>query len=158
MKSVQEWVKQLNMTAHPEGGYFVELMRSEQTVESNKGNKTGLYTNIHFLLEDKNPSNFHRIASDEMWFYHDGNPLTVHIIYPDGKYEAIKLGPNDGEVLSCVVPKDTVFGSSVDSGYALVSCVVVPGFLFEEFELFKRQELLDKYPQHEDIITKLTRD
>jgi predicted cupin superfamily sugar epimerase len=34
--------------------------------------------------------------------------------------------------------------------------VVVPGFDFEDFKLFTKEELLKDYPEHEEIITRLT--
>lgn len=111
-----------------------------------------------FILEDKNPSNFHRLHSDEVWYFHDGDSLTVHCIYPDGEYKAVKLGKAEGEVLQFEVPKGVIFGSSVDQGFALVSCMVAPGFDFREFYLFKEKELLDLYPAHGDIIKKLTKE
>ena len=43
-----------------------------------------------------------------------------------------------------------------NEGYALVGCMVSPGFEFRDFELFKRNFLLEKYPQYEEIIIKLT--
>ncbi|MBU0504551.1 MAG: cupin domain-containing protein [bacterium] len=42
--------------------------------------------------------------------------------------------------------------------YALVSCVVAPGFEFSDFELGKKEGLLKQYPQHEKIIQELTRE
>jgi predicted cupin superfamily sugar epimerase len=55
------------------------------------------------------------------------------------------------------VPKDYIFGSAMNNkGYALVGCMVSPGFEFRDFELFKRNDLLEKYPQHQQIIQKLT--
>lgn len=160
MKGAKEWISDLKMEPHPEGGYFIQTYKSDQMMTSNAGNQVPIYTTIYFVLEDNNPSNFHKIQSDEMWYYHDGNPLTVHCIYPDGKYEKTKIGKNvqAGEKLHYLVPRGTIFGSSVDEDYSLVSCLVSPGFSFEEFELFKCDDLLAKYPQHEEIIRKLTRD
>jgi predicted cupin superfamily sugar epimerase len=58
-----------------------------------------------------------------------------------------------------LVQKQEIFGSEVqeEDSYALVSCAVAPGFMFRDFELFSRQELLDQYPQHEEIICRLTK-
>jgi predicted cupin superfamily sugar epimerase len=57
-----------------------------------------------------------------------------------------------------LVPANTIFGSSVDhpDSYALVSCVVAPGFDFRDFELFTADQLLPLYPKAEEIIRKLT--
>lgn len=154
MRSAEEWIKILKLEAHPEGGYFRQTDRSvfEYNIDQ-KG--LPLYTNINFLLLKDNPSHFHQLSSDELWFYHDGNPLTVHSIYPDGRYEAVKLGLGDGQKLNHTVPSGTIFGSTVEEGYALVSCMVVPGFDFADFKLFSQAELLKLHPEHETIIKKL---
>ncbi|MFL6561911.1 MAG: cupin domain-containing protein, partial [Bacillus sp. (in: firmicutes)] len=39
--------------------------------------------------------------------------------------------------------------------YSLVGCMVSPGFEFQDFELFTQNDLLLKYPQHEEVIMKL---
>ena len=57
-----------------------------------------------------------------------------------------------------MVPKDTIFGSSVseDNSYSLVSCAVAPGFDFNDFELFNSVELVKLYPDEYEIISRLT--
>lgn len=158
MKDSAKWIEELNLLPHPEGGYYRETSRSPQIIKSNTGLDVPLFTNILFLLERSNPSKFHQILSAETWYFHDGNPLTVHCIEKTGKYSAVKLGKNplNGEHLQFEVNKDTIFGSSVEEGYALVSCMVSPGFDFREFKLFKREELLNAYPQHSEIIKCMT--
>lgn len=154
--SIDYWIKNLHLEPHPEGGYFTETTKSEQTLALPQGTRA-LYTSIIFLLTSENPSHFHRLKSDETWLYHAGKPLTVHCIFPDGHYEDIKIGPNieKGETLSFTVPHDTIFGSSVDTGFSIVSCIVAPGFDYQDFELFTQQDLLSDYPQHSQIIEKL---
>lgn len=153
-----KWIKALNLQAHPEGGYYNETGKSKIITKSSTGLDVPLYTNIHFLLEDTNPSRFHRLQSEEVWYYHDGETLTVHCIYPDGEYKQVKLGkhPELGEVVQFEVPRGVIFGSSVETGWALVSCMVSPGFDFKEFQLFDRSDLLAQYPQHADIVKRLT--
>jgi predicted cupin superfamily sugar epimerase len=41
--------------------------------------------------------------------------------------------------------------------WALVGCTVAPGFEFEDFEMGKREELVRAYPQHWQMIERLTR-
>jgi predicted cupin superfamily sugar epimerase len=43
-----------------------------------------------------------------------------------------------------------------DSAWALVSCVVTPGFDFEDFELGDREALLASFPQHAGLVRELT--
>lgn len=58
-----------------------------------------------------------------------------------------------------LVPKGTIFGSTVETpgGYSLVSCMCSPGFEYDDFELFEQEDLLTQYPEHENIIKRLTR-
>lgn len=161
---VVSWIEKLNLIPHPEGGYYKETFQSGENVSDkelsvNFDGQRKLYTSIYFLLRSNDVSHFHRLKSDELWYYHAGSPLTIHIIHENGEYEEVRLGLNidKGEVLQFLVPKNSIFGSSVmdkDSG-SLVGCMVSPGFDFQDFELFTQEELLSKYPQHLDIIKKL---
>lgn len=147
-------IKKLRMQPHPEGGYYYETYRSNEVTADGRA----LYTSIYFLLETGNISHFHRIDSDELWYYQGGYSLTVHMIYPDGKYEAVKLGLDvmNGEVPQFLVPKHTIFASSVeeDNAWSFVGCMVSPGFTFEAFELFTKDELKQVYPHLEGVIEK----
>ena len=40
--------------------------------------------------------------------------------------------------------------------WALVSCIVSPGFEYEDFELGERDALLAAYPEHAEIVTAFT--
>jgi len=118
-------------------------------------------TAIYFLIEGESFSAFHRLRSDELWHFYVGSALAVHVIEPDGRYFEIRLGsdPEAGEVLQGVVGAGCWFASEVRDGksFALVGCTVAPGFDFEDFELAKREELIRDYPQHRQLIVKLTR-
>ncbi|MGT2911139.1 cupin domain-containing protein [Streptococcus cameli] len=153
-KTAMDWIESLEMEAHIEGGYFKEVYRDGDNLEQRP-----LYSSIYFLLDEGNPSHFHRLTADEIWYFHDGQPLTIHMIHPDGRYEEVDLGLHfqKGQVLQYCVPKGTIFGSSVKKGFSMVSCMVSPAFEYSDFELFERSLLLEKYPEHTEIITKLTR-
>jgi predicted cupin superfamily sugar epimerase len=116
-------------------------------------------TSIYFLLNSGNVSKFHQIKSDEMWFNHEGSPLTAHVIGENGQYECIKGGlAGEDNRPQQLVPAGVIFGSTVDEldSNSLVSCVVAPGFNFEDFKLFSKEEFLPKFPEHEEIIKFLT--
>lgn len=118
-------------------------------------------TSILFLLTSENASNFHRIQSDEHWYFHEGSPLIVHVIGENGhEQKLLGLDLSAGQSPYHLVKKQEIFGSEVHEkgGYALVSCAVAPGFMFRDFELFMRQELLDQYPQHQEVICRLTKE
>lgn len=157
-KRIEELVEKLDMKSHPEGGFYAETYRSGQVLDTSFGERN-LATSIFFLLRSEDVSHFHRIKSDELWFWHEGSTLSVHLLGEKG-HEILKLGPVDhsGTSPQHLVKADTIFGSSVDKpdSYTLVSCVVAPGFDFRDFELFKAHDLLPLYPESEEIIRKLT--
>jgi predicted cupin superfamily sugar epimerase len=160
MSTIKQIIKNYDMLSHPEGGWYKETYRSNDTTTINGLGTRNLMTSIYFLLESHQVSNFHIIKSDELWFSHSGSALTVHCIYPNGDYKKLHIGPDfeKGQTFQAVVPKGTIFGSSVDepNTFSMVGCTVSPGFDFEDFKLFTQEELLDLYPQHSDIIKKLT--
>ena len=149
-------IEKLHLQPHPEGGYYKETYRSIDTCLDESRN---LQTAIYFLLTSDNVSHFHRIKSDEIWYFHAGSPLIVHTLTEKGHTK--HLVGNDllaGQTPQLLVPKDTIFGSSVleKDSYSLVSCSVAPGFDFADFELFSKEELMQDYATFEEIIDLLT--
>lgn len=155
---IEQLVEALQLKPHPEGGYYTETYRSDLEISTVNGSRS-LMTCIYFLLTSANSSKFHQIKSDEMWFFHEGSPLTVHVLSESG-YEKLLVGPSDnqGHHPYQLVKSGVVFGSTVEAedSYSLVSCVVAPGFDFEDFRLLSKEELLEKWPEALDIIHKLT--
>ncbi len=156
----EDWITRLDMTAHPEGGYYKQSFVSpEKITTTDHPKERNLYTSIYFLLQSHNVSHFHRLKSDELWYFHAGKAVTVHILNPKGEYRAEKLGLDvlAGEHPQVLVEKGSIFGSTVDAkdAFSLVGCMVSPGFDFADFELLLQPDLLELYPEHEQIIKKL---
>jgi uncharacterized protein len=156
------WIKKLGLLPHPEGGYYKETYRSAvsskfEGFESIRDVSTGIY----FMLTKGNFSAFHKIKSDEMWHFYDGDPVSIFVIDEFDTLKEIKLGLNidKDELPQALVPANCWFASSLISGgvYALVGCTVSPGFDFKDFELAKRDMLLQAYPQYEKLIMNYTR-
>ena len=69
------FVEKLNMKEHPEGGYYNECLISKDIIDASavdsafEGNRK-LRTSIYFLLKDRDVSRFHRLKSDEIWYFH----------------------------------------------------------------------------------------
>ncbi len=153
---MQKYIDALGLQPHPEGGFYKEVYRSEETVVSGERN---LMTSIYFLLTSENVSKFHRIKSDELWFHHAGSPLIVHTLDQNGHHEHLVGTDLENNMQpQFMVPKNTIFGSTVleESSFSLVSCVVAPGFDFRDFELFTTESLLDLYPNEIEIIQRLS--
>ncbi|BDR55505.1 cupin domain-containing protein [Xylocopilactobacillus apis] len=156
----EDYINQLKLEPHQEGGWFRQIYASdEQFFDSASNDQRYYYTSIYFLLDDNNCSHFHRLNHDELWYYHDGAPITIHCISQSGEYYAVKLGKDvqNGEVLQFKVPKNTIFASEVNEpeSFCLVSCVVSPGFDYHDFELMHKGDLLKEYPKYSQIIERL---
>ena len=153
--AARKTAERLGLEPHAEGGWFREEYRKEG------GGERPLATSITFLLEEGNFSALHRLASDELWFHHDGHPLDVEILRADGSRETLRIGPaSGGHRPWAPVPAGCWFGSRVAPGgsWSLVSCVVVPGFDYADFELARRDDLTAQFPGHAEFIRSLTRD
>jgi len=171
MNDAEHWIQALELRQHPEGGWFREVYRAEETIPH--GNLPSRFTGdrsfstaIYFLLRDTDVSALHRIHQDELWHFYDGASLTIHRIDPAGNYSAVKVGRNirASEHLLAVVQAGWLFGATVNAeqgndsrSYALVGCTVAPGFDFADFEMPGRQQLLEQYPQHRQLIERLAR-
>ena len=146
----------LKLEKHPEGGYYSETYRSTKKT-SNK--EEVLMTSIYFLLTSEDVSNFHRIKNDELWFHHEGSPIVIHTL-ENGIHQEKILGKTYNDVCrpQRLIKGNTIFGSAVlePNSFALVSCVVSPGFEFKDFELFRYDELIKEFPKEKEIIERLT--
>ena len=160
MDDARYWIEKLQLIPHPEGGYYKEVYRSQLQVRRT-GSETvkNACTTIYYLLEGDDFSAFHRLASDEIWYFHKGQPLLIHVIDNDGNYTRHELSDAETGNLSIVIEPHLWFASEVASrqGFTLVSCVVAPGFDFAEFEMAGKEKLSDLFPQHQAVISRLCR-
>jgi predicted cupin superfamily sugar epimerase len=89
------------------------------------------------------------------------NHCWCNVIDPDGEYSAILLARDleAGQVPQAVVRAGCWFASHVADwkSFALAGCTVAPGFDFDDFELGVSAELAAKYPQHRELVERLTR-
>ena len=160
------FISHLQLQPHPEGGFFKETYRAEETITEEAlperfSGKRNFCTSIYYLLRHGEHSLFHRIKSDECWHFYAGETLLIHIIEPAGKYYCIKLGSNIyvGETFQFVVPAMAWFAAepAVESSYSLVGCTVAPGFDFADFEIADKTNLLGTFPQYKEVISRLSR-
>lgn len=134
--SADALIEQLGLTAHPEGGWFVETWRADADAS---GRSRG--TAIVFLLKAGESSHWHRVDADEMWIWQGGDPLELRLAdSDDGPVRTMRLGSDvlDGGELQGLVPAgqwQAARPGDGPHGYSLVSCMVVPGFDFAGFEL-----------------------
>ncbi|HET7001160.1 MAG TPA: cupin domain-containing protein [Puia sp.] len=155
IQNADYWISQLNLIPHPEGGFYKEVFRSH--IEILKKYTTDLKqacTSIYYLLQGRDYSAFHRIASDEIWYYHKGEPLHIYEITRTGFLITHELSDHETGHLSIVIEAGSWFSAAIPTGkdFTLVSCAVAPGFDFREFEIADKDELIRLFPEHSGTI------
>ncbi len=134
MENIEKVIRKYKLKPHPEGGFYREIYRSEQVVNSPiNNNERNALTHIYFLLVKGQVSRFHKVLHDEVWNFYDGAPLTI--IEFDGKdINEVILG-NDSFVK---VIKGGIYQAAETTGdFSLVGCSVSPGFDFKDFSFLK---------------------
>ncbi len=163
----QEYIQNLQLEAHPEGGYYRRTYQSNIVLPStalpNRFKNSRLAASaIYFLLTTDSFSAFHRLEADELWHFYAGTSVMLYLIHPDGRLQTIEVGNplnNPNATFQALIPAQTWFAASVIAAdsYALVGCTLAPAFDFEDFELAEKTELLKEYPQHVDLIERFVR-
>lgn len=129
----------LDMTPHPEGGWFRETWRHETTVDTPRGARA-LVTCVAFLLEPAQRSAWHRVTSAELWLWQGGGPLLLTV---GGCDESPVPGftcelREGGQYL--VRADEWQSAQPAGDEASLVACVVSPGFDFDDFTLATEQK------------------
>jgi predicted cupin superfamily sugar epimerase len=127
-------------------------------------------------------SRLHRLISDELWVFQGGLPLELVTLAPDGGVVRHVLGvledaaavegpvavahapAEPGFSPQALVPAGSWQGARLAGGphlpasraWALVTCIVTPGFDFADFELADRETLLAAYPAHGELVRAFT--
>ena len=146
-EDIRKWVDRLQLIPHPEGGWYRETWRSEVTL-AREGLPNGypgerrLMTSILYLLGTGMRSRWHRVRSEELWMHHRGDDLMLGLAnlpeLPTTADRKVRLGQGpEAEFQSIVKPGEWQEAQALpgEFGYALVGCVVAPGFEFEDFEM-----------------------
>lgn len=162
-----DWIQELALLPHPEGGYYREFYRSGHSLGTGAlppgySGERSLGSIIYYMLTNNDFSAFHRLPGDETWHFHFGSAFLLHLISPEGTYSKVRLGldVHVGEVPCYTVPGGFFFGAEVaeENSFALASCTVMPGFSFEDLRMPERKELISMFPDLLNEIMHLTRE
>ena len=129
-------IETLGLQPHPEGGWFREVFRSSDVVTRDGAARDAL-SSIYYLLAAGQLSRWHVVALDEVWSFHEGEPLELLTYDPgEGRVEVLKLGPvsSDGARPQHVVPRGVWQAARPTGAYSLVGCQVGPGFDYADFQ------------------------
>lgn len=133
MTDAQSIIERLGLSPHPEGGWYRETWRAE-ALPGERASATAIY----FLLEAGQKSDWHKVDAAEIWLWHAGAPLRLTTAPGEaGPVTETRLGGDavGGEAPQIVIPAHHWQAAEADAGWALVSCVVSPGFEFSGFVL-----------------------
>jgi hypothetical protein len=149
----------LDLQPHPEGGWYRETWRSGlESVPDGYPGPRAAATVIYFLLRPGEVSRWHGVGSDEVWLWHSGGPLRL-LDGGAGDRPAPSAGDRPGpgagnrhgpggdvtlgqDLAAGQVPQHVVpagrwqAARPAGDSEVLVSCVVAPGFDFDDFTLF----------------------
>lgn len=166
MLTAEEIIKILNLKPFPrEGGYFRETYRSKEIIPGDflpsryKTSKC-FSTAIYYLLTPEVFSALHRLHTDEIFHFYLGDTVIMLQLHHDGTSDVITLGReiDKNQHTQIIVPKNTWQGCFLKEGgkFALMGTTMSPGFCESDFEVGLRKELVQRYPDREELIVKLT--
>jgi uncharacterized protein len=132
--NARELIDRLSLLPHPEGGWYREVYRSRERVQTRRGLRAAL-TTIHYLLEQQQSSRWHVVEADEVWHFYGGAALELLEYDPTtGQLERHVLGSaQDGNETVAVIPAGVWQAARTLGEYSLIGCTVGPGFEFEDF-------------------------
>ncbi|SFS68084.1 cupin domain-containing protein [Paenibacillus sp. BC26] len=148
-KELSPLVQALDLKPHPEGGWYKELWKASFEIpqailgERYSGARFAA-TSIYFVLHPEETSDWHTVLSDELWLWHSGSPLLLRLggtgENPE-KTEDIIIGPDiaKGQRPQALVPANVwQMAKPLGDEPVFVSCVVAPGFHYDDFTLIQR--------------------
>ncbi len=132
MTSAKEIIAQLELSPHPEGGWYRQTWRAEAK-EGERASGTAIY----YLLERGQRSHWHRVDAAEVWHFYAGAPLKLSMSDDGTSLRETLLGAdmNAGERPQAIVPPNCWQAAQSLGSWTLVGCTVSPGFEFDYFEL-----------------------
>ncbi|MBL8993313.1 MAG: cupin domain-containing protein [Spirochaetia bacterium] len=144
----RELIQALKLEPHPEGGFYREVWRSQIRVKpADARTDRSALTTIYFLLVKGQVSRWHRVSSDEVWHFYEGEGLELFVADPGfERIEKRLLGPlNATHSPVSTVSAEYWQAAKARGAYALVGCSVGPGFDFSDFSFLRdKPELAEK--------------
>ena len=119
---------------------------------------------IYALVTREDFSAMHKLKTDELWHFYQGDPIELLLLHPDGRSEVIVLGPDllGGQHPQYTAPAGSWMGArpvkASAEAYGLFGTTMAPGFDYADFEVGYRDELQASYPAQRELIAALTRD
>lgn len=177
--SATEYISHLRMKKHFGGGFFVnnyisldcvlplhlrykDSKPSDNHLLQRKENIRPESTSEYYLLENEDFSAWHRLKSDQIWHYYDGNSaVNIYILEQSGDLLTYVLGnprTMPGASFQIIIKANSWFAAETQKPqcFALLGHTTSPGLSVNDYEIASKKLLLSEYPMHKDLINKLT--
>ena len=170
--TAQQIIKALGMQPLPhEGGYYVVSFTADEKLSVGQlpsryerhQDHRDLSGAILYLETTEQFSAMHRLPTDELYYYHFGDPLEMLFLHQDGSAERKVLGMHleQRQYPQILAPRNSWQGSRPlpdgKFGFSLVSTSMAPGFHPSDPEYGTREQLCAQYPDYVELISSLTR-
>jgi predicted cupin superfamily sugar epimerase len=142
--TADELIERYDLEPHPEGGYYRETWRADQTIDASAIPHPGdrqAGTSMLYLLPAGTVSRLHSVRSEELWLHHAGDTVEL-TVKPEVDAEGTThcIGRGGSEVLQARIPAgwyQTAAPVDGEVGWTLVACLVTPAFEFEDLEILE---------------------
>jgi predicted cupin superfamily sugar epimerase len=169
MYQAKDWIEKLGLQRNNLGGFFKVTSTSNEITlntalpERFHGDRQYYSTN-YYLLESSEVLSLHHLNQDELWFFHTGSTIIIHIFSNLGKYQCVRLGIDidRNESLHLIAPHNHWFGAELAASdtFVLASCSLSPGFDPRDSKLPTKDEIISLkklFPEQGTLIDRLTR-
>lgn len=133
-----ELIRTLDLSPHPEGGYYKRTYTAPKQVEVNGLLRPSL-TLISFLLTEGVSSRWHRVDATEVWDWQEGGALELLMFDAQSKSLSrtqLDTSARGGQLIQ-VVPAGIWQSARSHGEYTLVNCSVTPGFMWSGMEMLE---------------------
>ncbi len=167
--TAEQIIAHLNLRPLPiEGGYYAVTYRSDETLPAASlperyDNARPLAGAIYFLMTTAQFSALHSLPTDEVYYYHLGDPVEMLLLHPDGTGTVRILGADicAGQQLQTLAPRQCWHGArprpGARHGFSLCSTSMAPAYATGDAVFAEREGLIAQYPPFGTLITALTR-
>ncbi|GGA07386.1 cupin [Paenibacillus marchantiophytorum] len=146
IQTTSSFIELLDLKPHPEGGWYKEIWKANVQIPQESlgfpySGPRHAATSIYFVLQPGEVSRWHTVLSEELWLWHAGSPLQLTLggtsEHPQAEQDII-LGSDvaNGQQPQALVPSKAWQSARIlGEEPVLVSCIVAPGFHFDDFHM-----------------------
>ena len=143
-----ELMKKYAMDRHVENGAYVERhYLSDKPGRADSGS-------IYYYVAPGEITKFHRIDCDEYWCHNAGADIEIWSFTPEGVLRKLVLGTSEAAEPFVLLKRGEIFASRLfadSSDGAFITCITVPRFTYEGFEVIEKEKMMELYPESSDF-------